>query len=103
MEPVSNNSGRIIVVTRATGRRGSAVYQHLLKKGCKLRTLVRDPNSNQARRLMDYGEKVLQGSLDDPNSLMRAMDGVYGIPSSSWRTGIERSARRSGTGSSSSR
>jgi hypothetical protein len=28
---------------------------------------------------MGYGEKVFQGSLDDPDSLMRAMDGVYGV------------------------
>jgi uncharacterized protein YbjT (DUF2867 family) len=25
------------------------------------------------------GEKCFQGSLDDPDSLMRAMDGVYGV------------------------
>jgi uncharacterized protein YbjT (DUF2867 family) len=28
---------------------------------------------------MGYGEKVFQGSLDDPDSLMRAMDCVYGV------------------------
>jgi uncharacterized protein YbjT (DUF2867 family) len=55
------------------------VYQHLRKKGFKLRALARDPNSNQARQLMGYGENVFQGSLDDPDSLMRAMDGVYGV------------------------
>jgi uncharacterized protein YbjT (DUF2867 family) len=55
------------------------VYQHLQKKGFKLRALVRDPDSNQARRLTGYGESVFRGSLDDPDSLMRAMDGVYGV------------------------
>jgi uncharacterized protein YbjT (DUF2867 family) len=40
---------------------------------------VRDPNSNKARQLMRHGEEVFQGSLDDPDSLMRAMDGVYGV------------------------
>lgn len=44
-----------------------------------MRALVRGPNSNQARRLMGYGEKVFQGSVDDPDSLMRAMDGVCGV------------------------
>ncbi|WP_158926671.1 NmrA/HSCARG family protein [Acidisphaera sp. S103] len=76
---MSTNSERIILVTGATGRQGGAVYQHLRNKGFKLRALVRDPDSKQARQLMGYGEKVFQGSLDDPDSLMRAMDGVYGV------------------------
>ena len=76
---VSKNSERIILVTGATGRQGGAVYRHLQKKGFKLRALARDPDSNQARQLTGYGEEVFQGSLDDPDSLMRAMDGVYGV------------------------
>jgi NAD(P)-dependent dehydrogenase (short-subunit alcohol dehydrogenase family) len=56
MELVSENSERIISVTGATGRQGGAVYQHLRKKGFKC-ALVRNPNSNQARQLMGYGEK----------------------------------------------
>jgi len=47
---MSKNSERIILVTGATGRQGgAAVYQHLKKNGFKLRALVRDLNSNQAR------------------------------------------------------
>jgi len=79
MELVSESSERIILVTGATGRQGGAVYQRLQKKGFKLRALVRDLNSNQARQLMGYGEEVFQGSLDEPDSLMRATDGVYGV------------------------
>ena len=76
---MAKNSERIILVTGATGRQGGAVYRHLQKKGFSLRALVRDPSSDQARQLKGHGEKVLQGSLDDPESLMRAMDGVYGV------------------------
>lgn len=76
---ISKNSERIILVTGATGRQGGAVYRHLEKKGFKLRAMVRDSNSDQARQLMGYGEEVFQGSLDDLDSLMRAMDGVYGV------------------------
>jgi uncharacterized protein YbjT (DUF2867 family) len=75
----SKNSERIILVTGATGRQGGAVCRHLQKKGFKSRALVRDPNSSQVRQLMRKGEEVFQGSLDDPDSLMRAMDGVYGV------------------------
>jgi uncharacterized protein YbjT (DUF2867 family) len=76
---MSKNSERMILVTGATGRQGGAVYQQLQKKGFKLRALVRNPDSNQARQLMGYEEEVFQGSLDDPDSLMRAMDDVYGV------------------------
>jgi uncharacterized protein YbjT (DUF2867 family) len=99
------NSEQIILVTGGTGRQGGAVYQHRRKKGFKLRVLVRDPNSNQARQLMGSGEKVFQGSLDDPDSLMRAMDGVYGVFSvqpysanevqQGWRSSRRRSGKAS--------
>jgi len=76
---MSKNSERIILVTGATGRQGGAVYRHLQRKGFKVRALVRDPNSDKARQLMGHGQEVFQGSLDDPDSLMRAMEGVYGV------------------------
>jgi uncharacterized protein YbjT (DUF2867 family) len=79
MELVSTNSERIILVTGATGRQGGAVYQHLRTKGFKLRALVRDPDSNQARQLIGNGGKAFQGNLDDPDSLMRAMERAYGV------------------------
>jgi uncharacterized protein YbjT (DUF2867 family) len=68
-----------VLVIGATGRQGGSVYRNLQRKGFKLRALVRDPNSNQARQLIGNGEEVFQGSLDDPDSLMRAMDGVNGV------------------------
>jgi uncharacterized protein YbjT (DUF2867 family) len=76
---MSKNSERTISVTGATGRQGGAVYRHLRKKGFKLRALVREPSSNQARQLMRNGLEVFQGSFDDPGSVMRAMGGVYGV------------------------
>ncbi len=49
---------RIILVMGATGRQGGAVVQHLQKQGFRRRALVRDPDSNQACRLMGDAEKV---------------------------------------------
>ena len=66
---VPKNNEQIILVTGVTGRQGGAVYQHLQKKGFRLRALVRDPNSNKARQLMRHGEKVFQGSLDEARQL----------------------------------
>ena len=76
---MSRNSERIILVTGATGRQGGSVYRHLQKKGFRLRALVRDTNSNQARRLIGSGQEVFQGSFDNSDSLVRAMTGVYGV------------------------
>jgi uncharacterized protein YbjT (DUF2867 family) len=59
MELVSTNSERIILVTGAT-RQGGAVYQQLRKKGFKLRALVRDPDSKQARQLIGMGRKCFR-------------------------------------------
>ena len=68
MELMSKSSERIILVTGATGRQGGAVYQNLRKKGFKLRTLVRDPNSNQARQLMGYGGKCFREASMTPTA-----------------------------------
>ena len=76
---MSKNSERIILVTGATGRQGAAVYRHLQKKGFKLRALTRDPNSDKVHRLREHGSEIFQGSFDDPDSLLRAMDGVCGV------------------------
>lgn len=76
---MSHNSERVILVTGATGQQGGAVYQHLRKRGFRLRALVRDPNTERARELMGRGEEVFQGDLDDPATLSRALDGVDGV------------------------
>ncbi|GAB7525704.1 NmrA/HSCARG family protein [Paraburkholderia sp. 2C] len=76
---MSNHSEQIILVMGATGRQGGAVCRHLQKKGFSVRVLVRDPHGDAARRLAGLGAEVLQGSLDDAGSLMRAMAGVYGV------------------------
>ena len=53
---MANNSQRTILITGATGQQGGAAYRHLSKRGFKLRALVRDPNSDNARGLRDAGE-----------------------------------------------
>ncbi len=76
---MSNNRERTILITGATGQQGGAAYRHLGKRGFKLRALVRDPNSDKARRLIGDRQEVFPGDLDDPDSLSRALDGVYGV------------------------
>ena len=72
-------SNEVILVTGATGLTGGAVAQHLLKGGCRVRALVRDPNKDAAQALEKQGAEVVQGDLDDRMSLDRALRGVYGV------------------------
>ena len=73
------NSKRLILVTGATGHQGSAALRRLREKGFPVRALTRDPNKPAARNLVGHGTEVVRGDLDDPASLTRALDGVYGV------------------------
>ena len=74
-----NKSERIILVTGATGQQGGAVVRHLNQHGWKLRALTRDATKPAARDLEAMGVEVYEGDPMDPESLRRAMSGVYGV------------------------
>ena len=68
-----------ILVTGATGKQGGAAAKHLLAEGWRLRALVRDPDKPAPRALAEKGIEIVPGDLDDPASLERAAQGVYGV------------------------
>src|SRR4051794_773269 len=68
-----------ILVLGATGQQGGAVARALLHRGRPVRAFTRSPNSGAARALADLGATLVQGSLDDPESVMTAMRGVAGV------------------------
>jgi len=68
-----------ILVTGATGNHGGAVAQRLLKQGFRVRALARDPSKAEAQALADDGATLVEGDLEDRDSIDRAMDGVYGV------------------------
>jgi uncharacterized protein YbjT (DUF2867 family) len=68
-----------VMVTGATGRQGGAVARHLLEAGIGVRALVRDPQTPHARALADRGIKMVQGDLEDRDSIQRALEGAYGV------------------------
>src|SRR5215216_6032667 len=74
-----NKTGKIILVTGATGRQGGATAGHLLTNGWRVRALTRDPNKPAAQTLQQAGAEVIQGDYDDWASLEAAMHGVYGV------------------------
>lgn len=68
-----------MLVTGATGKQGGATVRQLLRSGAKVRALTRKPNGVRAHKLADLGCEVVQGDLNDPVSLDKAMNDVYGL------------------------
>lgn len=70
---------RVIVVVGAAGRQGGAVTRALLKDGWHIRALTRNPDSPKAQALAAAGAEVVQGNMDDRQSLQSAFQGAYGV------------------------
>ncbi len=90
---------KAVLVAGATGRQGGAVIRHLLPKGWKVRALTRDPRSAAARALTGRGVEVVQGDLEDPISIERAVRGVHGVYSVQdfWAVGAKREVQQGKT------
>lgn len=87
---------KTVLVTGATGKQGGAVIRHLLHKGWRLRALTRNPNSTAAQNLEINGVEVMQGDLEEPASLERAVYGVHGVYSVQdfWAVGAKREVQQ---------
>ena len=72
------NKQDMILVTGATGQQGGAVASRLLSKGYKVRAMTRKPESEKAKALAAQGAEIVRGDLDDPQSIERALAGVWG-------------------------
>ncbi|MGI8961380.1 MAG: NmrA/HSCARG family protein [Bryobacteraceae bacterium] len=92
---MAKNDNRLILVTGATGHQGGAALRHLRAKGFPVRAFTRDPDKPEARALVGHGVEVARGDLDDPASVTRALDGVYGVFSvQNARAGTEAEVRQ---------
>lgn len=82
----------IILVTGATGNQGGAIARQLLSKGFRVRAMTRNPQSDKSKALAALGAEVVQGEFDDPGSLERALEGVWGAYSvqNTWEAGVAR-------------
>lgn len=74
-----NGAERWVLVLGATGRQGGTVARHLLERGWAVHAFVRDPGKAGAQELASRGAVLVQGSLDDPASVRKAMTGAYGV------------------------
>ena len=74
-----DNFDKTILVTGATGRQGGAVVRHLLKKKWSVNALTRNPDSPSARSLSKKSVEIVEGNMDDADSLIKAITGTYGV------------------------
>lgn len=72
-------AGESILVAGATGNQGGAVARRLLSTGWQVRALTRSPAGAAAQTLAAEGAEIVQGDLDDPTSIGRALEGAHGI------------------------
>ncbi len=86
-----NKNKDIILVTGATGKQGGAVAGHLLAKGYKVRAMTRKPESDAAKALAAAGATIVKADYDDPITLERALDGVWGVfaVQNTWEAGVD--------------
>ena len=73
-------STRTVLVTGATGNQGGAVTDALLEKGMTVHALVRNPSSPKAQALAERSVKLVQGDLDQQDTVQAAamdVDAVF--------------------------
>jgi uncharacterized protein YbjT (DUF2867 family) len=65
-----------ILVFGATGTQGGAVARALLARSIPMRALVRNPDSDRAKALVELGAELAVGDLNDEWSLAQALSAV---------------------------
>ncbi len=82
---------KTILITGATGQQGGAIAAELAGSGFDLRAMTRKPESPAARALAARDITVVQGDLDDPASIEKALAGAWGAYAvqNTWEAGVE--------------
>jgi uncharacterized protein YbjT (DUF2867 family) len=93
---MSAETRKIIVVIGATGRQGGGVSRALLKENWHVRAFTRNPSSPNAQALAALGAELVQGDMENRQSLESAFKGAYGVFSvqNSQTSGLEAEVRQ---------
>lgn len=74
-----DKANKTILVFGATGRMGGATARHLCRSGWHVRGVTRNPESESAKALTTQGIDLVQGDMENPDSLRLLFKDVYGI------------------------
>jgi len=72
------STSKTILVIGATGKQGQTTVQYLLKDW-KVKALTRNPSSPKAKNLEKCGVELVQGDVQNRETVDKAMKGVYGV------------------------
>jgi uncharacterized protein YbjT (DUF2867 family) len=77
-------SKKVLTIFGATGNQGGSIIDTVLANPSlsdkyALRGISRDPSSGKSKALSSKGVEVVQGELDDLESLKKAVAGSYGV------------------------
>lgn len=73
------NNAKLIFVTGATGRQGSAVAAHLAKNGFRVKALARSPDLPSLEHLKKLDVEIVNGDLNDVNTFSDHIKNAYGV------------------------
>jgi hypothetical protein len=73
------SSSKLISVLGATGNQGGSIVETFLANGWRVRAITRNASSDKAKALAARGAQVVQGDLDDTDSLTKAFEGAHVI------------------------
>ena len=72
---------KIIAIVGATGAQGGGLARAILadkNSGFAVRALTRDAKSDKAKELASLGAEIVEGDIDDAESLKKLLQGAYG-------------------------
>ncbi len=82
---------KIVFVTGATGRQGSAAAMYLSQAGFQVRALTRNPGSRKAESLKEFDIEVVKGDLNVVDSYRNYLKDAHGLFSvQTYENGIKR-------------
>jgi uncharacterized protein YbjT (DUF2867 family) len=71
---------KMILVIGATGNQGGKLINQLMLSGTyTVRGMTRDLNTEKVKNLINTGVDMVEGTMDDVDSLKAAFNGVYGV------------------------
>ena len=81
---------KTILITGATGNQGGSTARMLAGKGFNIRALTRKPTGDAAKALAATGATIVEGDLDDLESVRAALKGAWGAYAvqNTWEAGV---------------